>query len=90
MSNKFECNTCGSQDLAIRRYAKCLIPVVIKDDGTCEYLEAVVDSDDYIDGEDYFCCFNCQKSIENNDLPVQTEKELLEFINTKILIQERL
>ena len=90
MSNKFECKKCGSEDMAIIRYAKCFIPIVIKDDGNCEYLEALVDSDDYIDGEDYFCCINCQNPVGKYGASVRTEKELLEFINSEVVIHERL
>ncbi len=90
MSNRFECKECGSEDLAISRYAKCLIPVVIKADGTCEYLEAVVDSDDCIDGEDYFCCFNCETPVGDYDNPLQTEEELLDYLNCEAVSQEKL
>ena len=83
MSSKFKCSECGSENLAIHRYAKCLIPVVLKN-VTCEYLEAVVDIDDYIDAEDYFCCFDCEEHIDDPETPLQTEKELLEYLNCKL------
>lgn len=81
MSDKFECKECGSEELAINRYAKCLIPVVFKNHTTLEYLEPVVDTDDYIDGEDYFCCFDCGSHVGDYKEPLRTEKELLEYLS---------
>jgi len=85
MSNSFKCKECGSGELAFSIYAKSLIPVVIKDDGQLEFLEAVVDSDDYIDGEDYFCCFSCGSQISDHTDHLQTEQELLEYLNSEVV-----
>ena len=90
MSIRYECKECGSEDLAISRYAKCLIPVVIKADGTCEYLEPVVDSDDYIDGEDYFCCFDCESHVGDYRDPLETEEELLDYLKGEAVSQKKL
>ena len=88
MSIKFECKECGSGELAFSRYAKCLIPVVIIDDGQLEFLESIVDSDDYIDNEDYFCCFDCGSHVGDHTDPLQTEQELLEYLSSEVGSQE--
>ena len=89
MSSKFKCGECGSKNLALCRYAKCYIPVVIKN-GTCEYLEAEVDIDDYIDAEDYFCCLDCEEFIGDREYRLQTEEELLEYLNCKVVSQKKI
>ena len=78
MSNKFECQKCGSSELVFTSYAKCLIPVVTKDDGSIEYLEPVVNSDDYIENTSYFYCPGCGSPVGGG---LQTERELSEYLH---------
>ena len=84
MSTSFKCKECGSGGLAFSRYAKCLIPVVITNDGQLEFLEAVVNSDDYIDDEDYFCCFECGSRVGDHTDHLQTEQELLDYLSGEV------
>ena len=90
MSNKFECKECGAEELAFSRYAKCLIPVVIKEDGNLGYLESVVDSDDYIQNTGYFCCLRCGSPVGDRTDHLQTERELLEYLSSEVLSHERI
>jgi len=85
MSIKFECKKCGSEELAFTSYAKCLIPVVINEDGSIEFLEPVVNSDDYIDNTDYFCCSDCGSHVGNH---LQTEQELLKYLRDQVVSQD--
>jgi hypothetical protein len=80
MPNKFICEKCGSEELAFGSYAKCLIPVVVRE-GIFEYLEAVVNSDDYIQSTGYFCCSECGP-IGNH---LQTEQDLLKYLTGETL-----
>ena len=88
--NKFECKKCGSKELVFTSYAKCLIPVVIRGDGVIEYLEAVVDSDDYIQNTSYFCCSECGSKLGNNTTALQTEQELLVYLISQTLNHEEI
>ena len=85
MSNKFECKKCGSGELAFSSYVKCLIPAVIKEDEGIEYLEAVVDSDDYIQNTSYFCCYGCGSQVGDFKEPLRTEEELLVYLNNEVV-----
>ena len=87
MSNKFQCNKCGSGELAYSSFAKCLIPVVTKVNGSIEYLEAVVNSDDYIQNTGYFCCSECGSPIGNH---LQTEQDLLNYLSSQPLNQDNI
>lgn len=90
LSNKFVCKECGSGELAFHAYVKCLIPVVLKEDRSLEYLESVVDSDDYIQNTGYFCCFHCGSHVGDHTNHLQTEQELLEYLSSEVLSQERM
>lgn len=79
MSNKFKCKKCGSEELAYRSYAKCLIPVVIREDGSIEYLKPVVDCDDYIHNTGHYCCSGCGSPAGNY---LRSEQELLEYLSS--------
>lgn len=87
MSNKFECKKCGTGELAYSSYAKCLIPVVIREEGSMEYLEAVVDSDDTIQNTGYYCCSECGSPVGNY---LQTEQELLEYLSSDVSRQDEM
>lgn len=89
MNNSFTCNICGSENLAYHLYAKCLIPIK-NSDGSMEYLEPTIDIDDYMEGEDYFCCLDCQSMISFKDKPLKTEKELLKYFNWNIENEENI
>lgn len=87
MSNKFKCKKCGSGELSFTSYVKCLIPVVIKEDGSIEYLESVVDSDDCIQNTGYFCCSECRSPVGNT---LQTERNLLEYLSGEVLSPKKI
>lgn len=90
MSIKFECKECGAGELVFSSYAKCLIPVVINEDGSLEYLEPVVNSDDYIQNTDYFCCGQCGSQLGNSTTYLHTEQELLKHLNRQVVIQDEM
>ena len=82
MSNKFICKECSSEELAFTSYVKCLIPVVIGENGNVQYLEPIVNSDDYIQNTSYFCCSGCGSPVGNH---LQTEQDLLEYLSSQAL-----
>lgn len=81
MDNKLKCKYCGSENLAYHLYAKCIIPILKQNNGILELLEPEVGIDDYIDGTDYYCCWDCGRPIQHNNKPIRIEKELLEYMN---------
>jgi hypothetical protein len=87
MSNKFQCKECGSGELAFNSYVKCIIPVIIREEGRIEYLEAVVDSDDYIQNTGYYCCSVCDSPVGDY---LQTERDLLEYLSGEVLNQKEI
>lgn len=87
MLNKFECKKCGSGELAFSSYAKCFIPVVIREDVNIEYLEPVVDSDDYIQDTSYYSCSGCGSPAGNY---LQTEQDLLDYLSSQSLNQDNI
>ncbi len=52
-----------------------------------EYLEAVLDSDDYIHNTSYFCCSGCGSSVGNY---LQIELNLLEYLSSEVSSQEEI
>ena len=87
MRIKFKCKECGSGELAFGSFAKCLIPVLIREDGSIEYLEAVMDSDNYIQNTNYFCCSECSSPAGNY---LQIEQELLEYLSSEALDHDQI
>lgn len=78
MSVKFKCKKCGSEELAHSSYAKCLIPVVIREGETIEYLEPVIDSDECVQNTGHYCCYECGSPVGDY---LQTERDLLEYLS---------
>ena len=87
MPNKFECQGCGCEELAYSSYAKCLIPIVTREDQRIEYLEAVVNSDDTIQNTGHYCCSECGSPVGNH---LRTEQDLLEYLSGEIVKQDEI
>jgi hypothetical protein len=83
----FKCKKCGSEELVFSCYAKCLIPVMTKEDLSVEYLEPAVDSDDYIQDTGYYSCYDCASPVGNY---LQTELDLLEYLSSQTLNQDNI
>jgi hypothetical protein len=90
MSNKFICKECGCEELVFTIYAKCLIPVLIREDGNLEYLEPIVNSDDYMDNTDYFCCYDCGSHVGDSTNCLHTEQELLKYLSSQVVRQNEM
>ena len=78
---RFECPACGCNELAYQVYAKCITKVELKDDGNIEYGQSKFDPDDYLCTENTFLCANCESYVEHCSFRMETEKELLDYLN---------
>jgi hypothetical protein len=80
MSNKkkieFECWKCKSNKMAYQKYAKCLTPVRLTNDGDLLYYDTFVEEDDYLAVLYGFCCEDCGSLIEYSGCRIETEKQL--------------
>ncbi len=62
---KFECQECGSNQLAYQNYVKCITPVELKEDGFMEYGLSQFDESDFMCSDNDFICLDCKSDIEH-------------------------
>jgi len=77
---KFECGECGSRELGYQKYAKCVTPATIKDDGQMEYGLSEFDEDDYLYANNGFICMNCKGPVKHCGFRFETERQLLNYL----------
>jgi F0F1-type ATP synthase epsilon subunit len=78
---KFECRQCGGNELGYQKYAKCMTPVSLLENGHVEYNQSIIDEDDYLAILNGFACRSCGSLIEHCGLRIQTEKELIDYLS---------
>jgi hypothetical protein len=76
MEVQFECWKCKSNKMAYQKYAKCLTPVRLTNDGDLLYYDTFVEEDDYLAVLYGFCCEDCGSLIEYSGCRIETEKQL--------------
>lgn len=78
--NKFQCQHCGSTQLAYVQYIRHLIPVDVDQNGNLVYLYPVTDEDDSVVTEQGYCCGKCGQMLQYHTLWIRTEKELVNYL----------
>ena len=78
---QFECEKCGSNELAYKKYVLCVTPVVVHPDGTVEYLPSTIDEDDYLATQNGYICKTCGSYVDHCGCRMQTEKELITYLS---------
>ena len=77
---KFECPSCGCNELAYQVYAKCITKIDLKENGIIEYGQSKFNPDDYLCAENTFLCTYCETYVEHCGHRMETEKELLDYL----------
>ncbi len=77
---QFTCRECGAHELGYQKYAKCIAPVSLQENGNVEYGSSVVDEDDYLCGDEGFICLNCETPLEHLGYRRETEKQLIDYL----------
>jgi len=85
----FECRECGSNELGYQKYVKCVMPVLIKDDGQMEYSLSKIDEDDYLITENSFICMNCKGSVKHCGCEFETESDLLDYLVIDPVVRDK-
>jgi len=80
MKFRFECQICGGHELGYQKYAKCITPVSLQEDGHIEYASSLFDEDDYIFADNTFICMNCKAYIVHCGYRMISEKDLLDYL----------
>lgn len=81
MLEKFECKSCGSDELGYQKHTKCMTPVSLSENGLGEYGQSIFDEDDYLTILNGFACTSCGSLIEHCSFRIQTEKELIDYLS---------
>ncbi|AQQ71189.1 hypothetical protein SMSP2_01555 [Limihaloglobus sulfuriphilus] len=83
----FICPKCGSNKLGYQNYVKSVMPIIIDDAGQVSYEQPVVDHDDHVPAEFGYICQKCGNKISHAGEWLETESELIHYLN---LSQEQL
>ncbi len=77
---QFTCRKCGAHELGYQKYAKCIAPVSLQENGHMEYGPSEIDEDDYLCAEDGYICLKCGSFVEHRGWRVETEKQLIDYL----------
>ena len=80
MKNKFKCQKCGSKNLGLQKYVRCVTPVGTQKDSHIEYGLSKFDENDYLATENGFICLNCNAFIEHCGCKMETEDDLINYL----------
>lgn len=86
---QFTCRKCGSHELGYHKYVKCITPVSIQETGQMEYGPSNCDEDDYICADNCFICQNCKAFVSHCGWKMETEKELIDYLNMDPKVREK-
>ena len=86
---EFTCSECGSHELGYQKFVKCVTPVTIKEDGHSVYGRSKYDDDDWVAGENGFCCLSCGKLIWHCGWNMEDERMLLQFLQMPLEIRQQ-
>lgn len=86
---QFTCRKCGAHELGYQKYAKCIAPVSLQENGHMEYGPSEIDEDDYLCAEDGFICLNCKALVEHCGWRVETEKQLIDYLTMDPDVREK-
>jgi len=78
---KFTCRECGAHELGYQKYAKCINPVSLQENGHMEYGISVIDEDDYLCADNCFICLNCKSFVEHCGFRKETEQQLRDYLS---------
>ncbi len=78
---QFECRECGAHELGYQKYAKCIAPVSLQENGHMEYGISQYDEDDYMAILNGFACRSCGSLVEHCGFRMETEKELSDYLS---------
>ncbi len=78
---QFTCRECGTHELGYQKYAKCIAPVSLQENGHTEYGQSIFDEDNYLTILNGFICKVCGTLIEHCGFRIQTEKELIDYLS---------
>ena len=81
VSGLFTCKRCGSNKLAYQKYALCITPVDLHENGTVEYLTSTIKEDEYLATCNGFICLSCGTYVEHCGSIMETEQDLLALLN---------
>jgi len=81
--NEFQCQHCGSTQLAHMQQIRQITPVELDQNGNFVYLYPVIDEDNAIVTEQGYCCGKCGQMLEHHMLQIRTEKELLNYLHSE-------
>ena len=73
---QFNCEKCGSNELAYQKYVKCITPISLSEGSHVEYLPSATDEDDYLATLNGYACRSCGHLVEHCGCVIVTEKEL--------------
>ena len=86
---KFTCRECGAHELGYQKYAKCISPVFLQENGNMEYGSSAIDEDDYLATLNGFACRSCGSLIKHCGCTMGTEKQLLDYFAMDPQIREQ-
>jgi hypothetical protein len=80
----FKCLNCGSTNLGYRQCVELVAPVAIDSDIRTEFENAIINLGNRSDAANGFVCQNCINPLYLHGSPVETNEQLIEFLNTPI------
>ena len=86
---QFTCQECGAHELGYQKYAKCIAPVSLKENGGVEYGCSEIDENDYLCAEDGFICMNCEAFVEHCGWRIETENQLIDYLTMDPQVREQ-
>ena len=88
-SIEFTCRECGGNKLVYQKYAKCLTPVSLHENGQIEYDLSSFNEDECLAVSTGFCCADCGHLIEHCGIRMETEKALLDYLTMYPNLRDR-
>jgi hypothetical protein len=85
---KFECYLCGGTELEYQKYVKCITPVSFQDDHI-EYGKPSFDEEDSLAALNGFVCKSCGDKLEHCGYRIETEKELMQYLEMNPAIKQQ-
>ena len=77
----FSCQQCDSKKMYYKKFVKSMTPIILREDGTLEYLVPEHDEDDYVPVDVGLCCENGHMATMYYGYDFTTDKDIVHYLN---------